>query len=366
MQALEVSIQLQKRGHTVLLVCPPDSRLAREAQRSAVETCLADIRGYVHPLLVLRLSRTIRKSLIDLIHCQLSKDIATVVPAMRLSGSRIPILLSKRVGSSLSKKDPFHRLTYSQVSRILAISEVIHRNVIDTTPVAPGRVLTLHDAIDTKRFSPGAADRQAMRHAFGVRDDEVLVGFVGRFSPGKGHEELIEAADILRHDHKRFRLLIVGEASYGEEGYERTIRMASTARGLDDLVTFAGFRDDIPAVMESFDILAFPSHAESFGVVLIEGMAMEKPAVATNCDGVLDIVVDGVTGILVHPRNAAQLASGISRLIDDPVLRERMGKAGRRRVLELFDQQKQIDRLEEIYLSVMAEKERPHNLSIRR
>jgi glycosyltransferase involved in cell wall biosynthesis len=89
--------------------------------------------------------------------------------------------------------------------------------------------------------------------------------------------------------------------------------------------------------------------------VLIEGMAMEKPTVATNCDGVLDIVVDGVTGILVQPRNAAQLAAGIGRLIDDPVLRERMGKAGRQRVLELFDQKKQISRLEEIYGSVMAE-----------
>jgi glycosyltransferase involved in cell wall biosynthesis len=354
-----MSIQLQQRRHTVLLACPPDSRLAREAHRSAVETCLADVRGYVHPLLVLRLSRTIRKRKIDLVHCQLSKDIASIVPAMRLSGSRIPILLSKRVGSSLSKKDLFHRLTYSHVSRVLAISEVIHRNVIDTTPVPPEHVLTLHDALDTSRFSPDRGDREAVRRAFGVRDDEILVGFVGRFSPGKGHEELIEAADILRRDHKRFRMLIVGEASFGEEEYERTIRKASTARDLDGIVTFAGFRDDIPGVMASFDILAFPSHAESFGVVLIEGMAMEKPAVATNCDGVLDIVVDGVTGILVHPRNAAQLAAGISTLIDDPVLRERMGKAGRQRVIELFDQQKQIDRLEEIYRSVMGEKEPP-------
>jgi glycosyltransferase involved in cell wall biosynthesis len=360
-QALEMAVQIQKRGHTVLLACLPGSSLAREAQRSAVETWIADIRGYVHPFLVLRLSRTLRKRNVDLIHCQLSKDIASVVPAMRLSGSRIPVLLSKRVGSSLSKKDFFHRLTYSQVSRVLAISEVIHRNVIDTTPVPPERVITLHDALDTTRFSPGRADRRTVRRAFGIRDDEVLVGFVGRFSPGKGHEELIEAADILRHDNKRFRVLIVGGASYGEEAYERKIREMSTVRGLDTLVTFAGFRDDIPDVMASFDILAFPSHAESFGVVLIEGMAMEKPAVATNCDGVLDIVVDGVTGILVPPRNAARLAAGIGNLIDDPVLRERMGKAGRQRVLELFDQRKQIDRLEEIYRSLIAEVERSHN-----
>jgi len=354
-QALEMSVQLQKRGHTVLLACPPDSRLAGEAHRSGIETSTADIRGYVHPLLVLRLARMLRRRNIDLIHCQLSKDIATMVPSMRLSGSRLPVLLSKRVGSSLNKKDLFHQLTYSQVSRVLAISGVIHRNILDTTPVSPDRVLTLHDAVDTARFSPARVDRRTVRRAFGIGDDEVLVGFVGRFSPGKGHEELIEAVDILRHDRGRFRVLIVGEASYGEEGYERKIRQMTASRGLDRVVTFAGFRDDMPDVMASFDLLAFPSHAESFGVVLIEAMAMERPVVATNCDGVLDIVVDGITGIFVHPRDAGELAAGIRTLLNDPVLRERMGKAGRRRVLEMFDQQTQIDRLEEIYRSALAE-----------
>ena len=107
-------------------------------------------------------------------------------------------------------------------------------------------------------------------------------------------------------------------------------------------------------MMASFDILAFPSHAESFGVVLIEAMAMEIPVVSTNCDGVVDIVVEGETGIYVRPRAPGELARALIRLIDDPSLRKRYGEAGRRRVLELFDRRGQIDRLEGIYAGALA------------
>ena len=83
-------------------------------------------------------------------------------------------------------------------------------------------------------------------------------------------------------------------------------------------------------------------------------MAMERPVVSTNCDGVLDIVVDGATGLYVHPQRGKELAEALARLIDDPALRERMGKAGRQRVLELFDQRMQIDRMEQVYNNLLT------------
>jgi glycosyltransferase involved in cell wall biosynthesis len=272
---------------------------------------------------------------------------------MKLSGRDVPIILSKRVGSYVSKKDVFHRLTYAHVSRVLAISEVIHRNVLDTTPMTPDRVLTLHDAIDTDLFSPHRVDRYQVRREFGFPDDMTIVGFVGRFSPGKGHEEFLEAAKSLARKYTNTHFLVVGEASHGEQRYEQKIRTLAISLGLERVLTFAGYRKDIPEVMAAFDIFAFPSHAESFGVVLIEAMAMERPVVSTNCDGVLDIVVDRVTGFYVHPRNPEELATAIAQLIDNPSLREQMGHAGRRRVEELFDQRKQMNRVEELYYQLL-------------
>lgn len=354
LQALEMSTRLHTRGHVVWMACCGGSRLESEARDAGIPTFPLDIRGYFHPRYAWRLGRFIKEKGFDIIHCQQSKDIASVVPAMNFSRQRIPLVLSKRVGSYLIKKDIFHRYTHAHIDRVLAVSEVIRKNVIDTTPVPAERVTTLHDGIDIGMFSLQRADRLKVRSEFGYEPQQIVIGFVGRFSPGKGHEEFLEAGSILRKVYPDVRFSVVGEASHGEERYEQKIRTLCSVLGLDGEVTFTGFRRDIPDVMAAFDIFVFPSHAESFGVVLIEAMAMERPVVSTNCDGVLDIVVDETTGLYVDPRNAKQLAAAIGRLIRHPQLRESMGKAGRRRVEELFDQKLQMDRVEEIYRELLG------------
>ena len=354
LQALEVTKQLRNRTHRVWLACMRGSRLEKEANAAGIEVLPLNVSGYVHPIAISKLTQLIRREGIDIIHCQHSKDIATVVPAKKLSGEHSPIVLSKRVGSYVTKKDAFHRFTYSNIDRVLAISNVIHKNVLDTTPLSPDRVLTLHDAVDTEIFSLAHASRKRVRQEFGFDDETFVIGFVGRFSPGKGHEEFIEAADLLNRKYGNIHFLVVGEASHGEQAYEQRIRSLSRTLKLDGVVHFIGYRKDIPDVMAAFDVFAFPSHAEAFGVVLIEAMAMERAVVSTNCDGVLDIVVDGETGIYVNPRNVQQLVAAIERLGADADLREKMGKAGRKRVEELFDQRKQIGKLEEIYYDLVG------------
>lgn len=351
MQALEVPLRLRRRGHAVWLACTAGTRLETEARREELNVLPLGVTGYVHPAAIRRLRRFLNDNTVGLLHSHLSRDLATLVPA--LTGRRTPLLLSKRVGSAITKRDLLHRYTYARVDLVLAVSSVIRRNVIDTTPVPPGRVLTLHDAIDTSVFSPRAGAGH-LRSELGIPPECVVVGFVGRFSPGKGLEALLEAARLLSGNHPDLRLIIVGEASHGEEGYGGTITALRDRLGLAEIVRFAGFRRDVPDALASFDIFAFPSHAESFGVALIEAMAMHLPVVASNCDGVLDIVVDGKTGVLVPPGDAASLAGALQRLLEDPLLRQEMGAAGRKRVMGCFDRERQMDRLEEIYRSLLA------------
>jgi glycosyltransferase involved in cell wall biosynthesis len=354
-QALEVTDHLRKRGWPVAIACPPGSRLEDEARRRGIAVLPLDVKGYLHPILAFRLAQAIRREGFRIVHAQLSKDLATVVPATDIAGTRTAVILSKRVGSYLMKRDLMHRYTFSRVRRVLAISEVIRKNVIDTSPVDPSRVVTLHDAIDTAEFTPDARRGDAVRREFGLTNKHILIGAVGRFSSGKGHEELLEAAARICPMRSNVRFLISGEASRGEEAYADGIRRRSRELGLDGLVIFAGFRKDVPAVMSALDLFAFPSHAEAFGVVLIEAMAMGKAVVSTNCDGILDIVVDGETGIMVPRRDGGRLAEGLLALIDDPLRRNVMGAAGRRRVEQLFNRRRQMELLESIYGEVVKE-----------
>ena len=354
-QAIDLARQLQTRGHEVWLACVPDSRLEKEATELQVRTLPFDVTGYVHPRLVWRLGKFIARNQVDIVHCHLSRDIATVVPAVKLSMTEVPILLTRGMGSYVNKKDPLHQFTYGNLALVIAVSSVIHKNVLDTTPMPPERVITLPCGIDTTLFSPERVNGAGVRAEFGYGPEIVVVGFVGRFSLGKGQEELLEAADLVRGQRPRVRFLVVGEASRGEEEFEQHIRRMHASLRLEGVMTLTGFRRDIPEVMSSFDVLAFPSHAEAFGLVLTEAMAMERPVVASNSDGVLDIVVGGETGLLVPPKDPRRLAEGLIRLVDDPALRMRMGKAGRLRVLDLFDQRKQAERIEEIYTSLLRQ-----------
>ncbi len=353
LQALEVTKQLHHRTHRVWLACMRGSRLEEEARSLGISVLPLRVSGYVHPLAAVTLARHIRREGVDIVHCQHSKDLATLVPAKLLSRETCPIILSKRVGSYVRKKDFFHRFTYAHVSRVLAISDVIHKNVLDTTPISMERVMTLHDAVDSETFSLARSSRERVRREFRFNDATLVVGFVGRFSPGKGHEEFLEAASQLNTKYNNIHFVIVGEASRGEQAYEQRIRSMCKALKLDAVVHFTGYRKDIPDLMAAFDIFAFPSHAEAFGVALLEAMAMERPVVSTNCDGVLDIVVDGVTGIYINPRDAKQLANAIEKLGENAELREKMGGAGRKRVEDFFDRRKQTARIEGIYYELL-------------
>ncbi len=355
-QALDEALLIAEKGHHPTFACLPGTPLFREATDRKLAVIPLKVAGYFHPRAIWTLRQFLDQGNIDLVHSQLSKDIATVVPALRLCQRPIPLILSRRMGSGISKKDLFHRFTYSRVARVLAISSVIRENVARTTPVASERIITVHHGVDLKLFSVNNETRVRLRKEFGIAENTIVVGFVGRFSPGKGHEELLNAAASLNTRFTNLRFVIVGKASHGEERYEHEIKALSHSLGLDKLTMFTGFRTDIPEIMSVFDLFCFPSHAEAFGAVLVEAMAMKLPVVASKSDGVLDIVVGGETGLLVPPKDSTSLAEALTRLIEDPEMRENMGRAGRARAERMFSRESLGKTLLQIYENVLDEK----------
>jgi glycosyltransferase involved in cell wall biosynthesis len=143
--------------------------------------------------------------------------------------------------------------------------------------------------------------------------------------PSKGNEYLVEAAPAVLARHPRVRFYIVGEGEL-QPALEAQVR----ALGLGERVHFAGFQRDVAAVLSAFDIMAFPSLWEGTPLTAFEALAMGKPIVATDADGLLDILTDGHDALIVPKRDAGRLAEGLCRLIEDPVLAGALGaEAGR-------------------------------------
>ncbi|MEP0860921.1 MAG: glycosyltransferase family 4 protein [Ignavibacterium sp.] len=328
--------ELLKRNIQVELLCLKESRIHVEACTSGIITHPVKASGYFHPFTVIKVGYLIRKGRFSLIHTQASKDLWILVPALRIIKSNIPLFLTKQVGSFIVKKDLLHRFLYNRVTKAFAISRVIKKNLIETTPLDEKKIELVFNGIDTEKFNPTNADRKKVREEFSIADNELLIGMLARFSPGKGHEEFLMAAKILSAKFDNLKFIIVGEASRGEDEYATSIKKLATDMGLTNVI-FAGFRSDTPDVLSAMDIFVFPSHAEAFGIALAEAHSMALPSVCSNSDGVLDIAVDGESSLLFETKNADDLADKLEVLIKDAQLRERFGVNARKRAKELFD-----------------------------
>ncbi|MBM3265266.1 MAG: glycosyltransferase family 4 protein [candidate division Zixibacteria bacterium] len=346
--------RLHARGHRVGIVAHPSGRILAEARAADLTTYPLPMGRYVSPLTTARLARLLQTQKPDIVHLHLSRDLWQTVPAARLSGCPA-LVLTKHIGSYIRKFDPLHRYLYSRVARIVTVSDVLNRNVRDTCPVPPDRVVTIHHALDMTRYDPNRYDTQAVRGELGIPPQAIVVGVVGRISPGKGVEDFLQAAARVANqtgDHPLL-FLIIGAASFGEERYYSDMVALSGSLGLDKRVVFTGFRSDVPAVLSAMDIFVFPSRAEGLGATLIEAMAMRIACVSTFSDGTLDIVAHDRTALTYTPGDVDKLADAVFTLIQNDTLRARLAEAGYRHVREHFDIDRMTDRIEQVYENVI-------------
>ncbi len=328
--------QLLKRDIRVELLCIAESRIHIEANNIGVIIHPVSLSGPVHPFTILKLTSILRRGKYDLIHTQASKDLWILVPALKILYRSTPLILTKQVGSFIIKKDFLHNILYSRLNYAFAISQVIKKNLLDTTPLTEDKIILMHNGIDTNRFNPSKIDAAKVRNEFNINDDEILMGMIARFSPGKGHEEFICAAEILNKKFTNLKFMIVGEASRGEDEYAKKIKKLVEDQGITNII-FTGYRADTEYILAAIDIFVFPSHSEAFGIALAEAMSMGKPSVCSNSDGVLDIAINNETSFLFEKKNASDLAEKLSKLINSPESRHEFSEEARKRAIEKFD-----------------------------
>jgi glycosyltransferase involved in cell wall biosynthesis len=170
--------------------------------------------------------------------------------------------------------------------------------------------------------------------------------FVGRIIRAKGIEVLLETMERLRTDHPELSLTIVGDGP-DRERMEKVV----ADRGLGQAVQFTGSQsqDEVARNLTAADIFVLPSFAEGVPVVLMEAMGAELPVIATYVGGMTELVDDEVNGLLVRPFDTEQLTDAVRRLVEDPELRQRLGRAGRRTVLEHFTSEVEAARLGSLF-----------------
>ena len=237
-----------------------------------------------------------------------------------------------------------------RVDALVAVSREDRRRMIEVEGIDPAKVRFIPNGIaDIVADRDGA--RGDARAALEIAVDAPVIGAVGALRPQKAYANLIRAAVSLRDRFPRLRVLIVGNGSERQRLQQLTAEL-----GLEGCVTLLGHRDDVPELLQAVDVAVSSSDFEGSPLSVMEYMEAARPVVATRVGGVPDLVEDGVTGLLVEPREPEALAAAIAQLLDDPERARQMGAAGRARRRREFDIDVTVTRIQELYEELWARK----------
>ena len=208
------------------------------------------------------------------------------------------------------------------------------------------------NGIDISSFVT-AKNRSGARRELGWGKQDIGIAAVGRLEVIKGHRDLVAAAPHIVDGLKNIgfvRFLIVGDGPEMASLQAKVLRL-----GLAKRFSFVGFRKDVAYLLSAADLLAMPSLNEGMGLSIVEAMVLSLPVVATDVGGISDVVEDGVTGILVPPREPKSLANSCVDILKDPKRAMSMGHAGKKRAMAYFDIERMIRSYASLYRELMRE-----------
>jgi glycosyltransferase involved in cell wall biosynthesis len=246
----------------------------------------------------------------------------------RLAGAmrRIPTILHEH--ANLTDTPWFQKVADTALEPVtdiaLAVSQSTADFVIKARRIPERKVKVVYLGVPLEEFSRDRSDAEirAAREELGIAPTDFAIGTVTRLHESKGNAYLVDAARQVLQQRPQARFFVVGEGPLREP-----LEQQARALGLADRFVFAGFAKDIPRVVSAFDVSVFPSLWEGTPLTVFEALAMGKAIVATDADGLVDVLTNERDAILVPRRNAAALAAGLIRTIDEPQTRDRLRAA---------------------------------------
>jgi glycosyltransferase involved in cell wall biosynthesis len=329
-QVLGLTRGLLRSGHHAELACDPRGQLYQRARREGIECHPLSIRNALDFAAGMRLRNLLARGRYDIVHFHTSRA-HSMAPFAR--GHARALIVTRRMDYRPNRL--FAPYLYNRaVDAVAAISARV-AEALSEAGVSRDRLRIIPSGVDCEQFQPAnLSERAEARSRLGVAPDDFMVGAVGMLEERKGHRYLLEATAIANRTRSappRIKCAIAGEGSKRDE-------LATFAKelGIAGDVLFLGMTDDSRQLLDALDAFVFPSLKEGLGVALLEAMACGLPVVASRAGGVVDIVEDNQSGLLVAPRDAASIADAIATLVTDTPRRSRLGSAARVRIVENF------------------------------
>jgi glycosyltransferase involved in cell wall biosynthesis len=339
---LEESRGLMARGHTVSLLCPPESRIYAEAPRYGVPaTALPIGKKRLPGLLALR--RWLADHRPDVVNTHSSTDSWLTGLACATLSEPPAVVRTRHISAPIAVNAGSKWLYGRSAQHVVTTGEALRQTLIRELGLVPGAVTSVPTGIDTERFMPG--DKSATRQALGLDPDRHYLGIVATLRSWKGHLYLLEAFAQLAP--AGWTLLIIGEGPQSEN-----IQAKVAALDLQDKVLLVGQKTDPENWLRALDIFCLPSYAnEGVPQSVMQAMLSGLPIVTTPVGAILEAVDHDRTALVVAPQDVAALAAALRQLIADPRRASLLGQQARAHAAAHFSLHGMLDRMETIFLN---------------
>jgi len=292
------------------------------------------VRGRAHyPLAIARLAWFLRRKRVDILQTHLFDAGILGIIAARLARTPVVVLTRHHLDQVHLIGNRFHvwldRWMAKQADHVVVLSNAVKNFMVSVDKIDAKKVEVIHQGFDFESLEATEKDRERIRNEFGL-DSRFVIGCVGQLFETKGQKHLILALKELAKEIPEGHLLLVGG------GDRKPLEDLARDLGLQNRITFAGYRKDIAACFSAMDMVVHPSLSEAFCQVLIEAMAVGKPLVSTDVGGAPEVITQGETGILVPPEDSMAIARAILDLYRLPERREQLARNAQSSVRKRF------------------------------
>lgn len=338
---------LQKSGLCDNIVAVPyGSKLYQDAVKRNIKVIAFRAANSFDPCGILRLVKIIKKNNINILHVHQGKLYWTSLLVKLLCLNKIKVVFHRRQDTRHSFISKNH---YKFADAVITVSQAVANGLIKYEKVDPKKIKVVYNGVNFEKFNKNVDYRDVIKKY--SLENKKVIGTVSQIVDfmGKGQIYLMEAAKILKKEFPDLRYLIVGSGKglQEQQAYAKKLNV-------DDIVYFTGYQDNAPNYMLSMNIFCLLAwDSEGMPNVVVEAESLEKPVIVTNIGGNTEAFIDGITGIMVEPKNSIQVANAIKKLILNPDIAKQMGLEGKKFVKEKFVLENTVKNTLEVYEKIL-------------
>lgn len=331
------------RGHRMLLVCPPEARIFGEAKARGIEVQGLPV-GRKRWSGVRAMRQVLKAQRPDLVVTHSSTDSWLAALATRFWRTAPPLVRVRHISAPVGRNFVTRWLYGHAAAHVVTTGERLRRQLIGDLDLAESHVTSVPTGIDLVRYAP--RDRGAARRRLGLTEGGLVIGIIATLRSWKGHRYLLDA--FARLTDKQVRLFVVGDGP----GFAN-LKAQAEALGISARVTMPGNQADVAPWLAALDIFVLPSYAnEGVPQAIMQAQASGLPVISTPVGSIPEIIEDGMTGLLVPPRDTKALEAALHTLLSEEALRQRLGAAALAQAHQRYSDGRMLDLMEAIFRRV--------------